>query len=332
MRPSAFAKADTVCIALTKAAVRAVESCTISPKTPAQQRLLGYKLAMLRTFALIALLISFAAPLSAGDLSFACRMEKTARAMATCADAALAATDIDLQAAYESTFAHVDAETASALREDQKKYIADLDRGFESSVWGKAEAPRGAALRDAIAQMRRDADGDPLAALEAQMRERIAFLRSLVPPTSVTGLWKNNDAELLIVHIDPDLSTPPRSAKAGINFGDDDRGHYDATFGLAVYGFAQDQCHFTAMFRAAPEGLRAAGVRNTDPGGEQDIAGKLLIARTTPMALTLTQALPDGAASADQQRVCPHLPALTGPLFHTSLKADQALRLKLEAK
>ena len=65
-----------------------------------------------------------------------------------------------------------------------------------------------------------------------------------------------------------------------MNFGDDDRGHYDATFGMAVYGFGQDQCHFTAVFRAAPEGLRASGVHNTDPGGEQDIAGKLLIART----------------------------------------------------
>jgi hypothetical protein len=287
---------------------------------------------MLRSLAPIALLISLVAPLSAGDLSFACRMEKTARGMATCANPELAAIDLDVQAAFESTFAHVDAETASALREDQKKYFADLDRGFESSVWGKAEPPRGAALRDAIAQMRRGADGDPLSALDAQMRERITFLRSLATPTSVVGLWKNNNAELLIAHVDPDLTAPARSAKAGMNFGDDDRGHYDATFGMVVYGFAQDQCHFTAIFRAAPEGLRASGVHDTDPGGEQDIAGKLLIARMTPMALTLTQPFPDGAPSADQHRVCPREPALTGPLFHTGLKADQAFRLKPEAK
>ncbi len=127
--------------------------------------------------------------------------------MATCADPQLAAADLDLQAAYESTLAQVDAETATALREDQRKYLADLDRGFESSVWGKADPPHGAALRAAIAQMRRGADGDPLAALEAQMRERIAFLRSLASPTSVTGLWKNKNAELLIVHVDPDLTT-----------------------------------------------------------------------------------------------------------------------------
>jgi hypothetical protein len=317
---------------LAKLGASTIGSHKISRNTPAQTRLLSYKLRMLRSLAPIALLISFVAPLSAGDVSFACRMEKTARAMATCANAALAATDLDVQAAFESTFAHVDAETASALREDQKKYLTDLDRGFESAVWGKAEPPRGAALRDAIAQMRRGADGDPLSVLEAQMRERIAFLRSLAPFTSITGLWKNNNAELLIIHVDPDLSPQARNAKGGVNFGDDDRGHYDATFGMALYGFPQDQCHFTAVFRAAPEGLRASGVHNTDPGGEQDIAGKLLIARTTPMALTLTQALPDGVPSADQHRVCPHLPALTGPLFHTGLKADQAFRLKTEAK
>jgi hypothetical protein len=317
---------------LTKADASIVGPQIMSRKTPAQRRLLGYKICMLRTLASTVLLIALAAPLSAGDLSFACRLEKTARAMATCANAELAATDLDVQAAFESTFAHVDAETASALREDQKKYFADLDRGFESSVWGKADPPQGAALRGAISQMRLGADGDPLAALEAQMRERIAFLRSLAPFTSVTGLWKNNNAELLVAHVDPDLSPQARNAKGGVNFGDDDRGHYDATFGMAVYGFGQDQCHFTAVFRAAPEGLRASGVHNTDPAGEQDIAGKLLIARTTPMALTLTQALPDGVTSADQHRVCPRLPALTGPLFHTSLKADQASRLKTETK
>jgi hypothetical protein len=117
-----------------------------------------------------------------------------------------------------------------------------------------------------------------------------------------------------------------------VNFGDDDRGHYDASFGTAIYGFSQEQCHFTAAFRAAPEGLRAPSAHNTDPGAEQDIAGTLLIARTTPMALTLTRVLPNGVSSADQHGVCPHLPVLTGPLFHTSLKADQAFLLTPQAK
>jgi hypothetical protein len=48
------------------------------------------------------------------------------------------------------------------------------------------------------------------------------------------------------------------------------------------------------------------------------------------MALTLSLCLPDGMPPAS--RVCAHLPALTGPLFHTGLKADQAFRLKPEAK
>jgi len=293
---------------------------------------------MLRTLALIlvptaVLLLApvFVAQLSAGDLSFACRMTKSARAMATCADPQLTAVDIDLEAAYESTLARVDAETTTALREDQRKFLADLDRGFENSVWGKADPPHGEALRAAIAQMRRGADGDPLAALEAQMRERIVFLRSLTPPTSVTGLWKNNNAELLIVHVDPDL-TQTRSAKAGVNFGDDDRGHYDVAFGMAVYGFAQDHCHFTAAFRASADGLHAPSAHNADPEVDRDIAGKLLIARAGPAALTLTQASPEGTPSSDRESVCPRVPVLTGPLFHTGLKADQALRLKPDGR
>jgi uncharacterized protein YecT (DUF1311 family) len=312
------------------------------PKIPARYGLSSYKLYMFRTLTLIlasilspaiagtAMLLlapTFVAPAFAGELSFACRMTKTARAMVTCADPQLAATDIDVEAAYESTLARVDAETTSALREDQRKFLADLDRGFESSVWGEAETPRGAALRTAVAQLRRGADGDPLAALEAQMRERIAFLRSLAPPTSVTGLWKNNNAELLILHVDPDLAAQTRSAKAGVSFGDDDRGHYEVTFGMATYGFAQDHCHFTAAFRASADGLHAPSAHNADAGVGQDIAGKLVIARAGPMAVKITQALRDGG-----EWVCPRLPALTGPLFHTSLKADQALRLKPDGK
>jgi len=100
---------------------------------------------------------------------------------------------------------------------------------------------------------------------------------------------------------------------------------------MTVYGFAEDQCHFTAIFRAAPEGLRSPGVRSMDPGGE-DIAAKLIIARSTPMALTLTQAFPDPAPSSKERWICPRLPAMTGALFHTGLKADQAFRLKSEAK
>src|ERR1700691_3768883 len=142
-RPLGFAKADAVC-------KRGPSPRATSRKTPAYDCLLGYKLCMFRAPAMILaatamllLTLAFVAPLSAGELSFACRMTKSARAMATCADPQLAAADIDLEAAYESTLARVDAETTSALREDQRKFIADLDRGFESSVWGKADPPLG---------------------------------------------------------------------------------------------------------------------------------------------------------------------------------------------
>src|ERR1700722_8514427 len=113
MRPLGFAKADAVCM-------RGPSPRSTSRKTPAYCCLLGYKLCMFRTSAMIlaatvTLLLTPAlvAPLSAGELSFACRMIKTARAMATCADPQLAAADVDLEAAYESTLARVDAETTA---------------------------------------------------------------------------------------------------------------------------------------------------------------------------------------------------------------------------
>jgi hypothetical protein len=52
-------------------------------------------------------------------------------------------------------------------------------------------------LRAQVAQLRRGGDYDALAALEAQLRERIAFLRNLTPAASFTGLWKNHDSEFL---------------------------------------------------------------------------------------------------------------------------------------
>ena len=48
--------------------------------------------------------------------------------------------------------------------------------------------------------------------------------------------------------------------------------------------------------------------------------------------LTVAQASPGDGPSSDQHWVCPRQPALTGPLFHTGLKADQAVRLKPDAK
>ena len=87
----------------------------------------------------------------------------------------------------------LDFATAKALREDQRKFLSDIDDGFDAELWGKQEAPEGKELRAQVAQLRRGGDYDALAALEAQLRERIAFLRNLTPAASFTGLWKNHD-------------------------------------------------------------------------------------------------------------------------------------------
>jgi len=278
---------------------------------------------MRRNFASLTLLLLLAAPLAAAP-AFACRTAKSARELAVCADARLAAGDREMAAAWQSAAAHLDADTAKQLREDQKKFLAGLDDGFASAVWGKTGAPQGAALHAAIAQLRWGAAADPFAALAAQMRERIAFLRNLAPATAVTGLWKNHDAELSI-------TAAPLAASTATAFEGTDEGRYDVSFGLTSYGAAKYHCHFTAKFQAAAHGLVATAVRNTDPGAGADIAGKLLIAHGAGRTLTLTETPPDQTTGADPVHVCPRAPALTGPLFHTGLTADQAFRLKPDA-
>src|SRR5580693_3042189 len=171
---------------------------------------------------------AFTAPAAAAEPSFDCRTAKTARELATCNDAKLAAVDCELAAAWREAIGRLDPVTAKALREDQRKFLSDIDDGFDAELWGKQDRPEGKELRTQVAQLRRGGDDDALAALEAQLRERIAFLRNLTPAASVTGLWKNHDSEFLVA--------------AG------DNGRYRATYGNNSFGWAKYQCHFTADF------------------------------------------------------------------------------------
>src|SRR4029077_17254326 len=127
------------------------------------------------------------APLAAADPSFDCRTARTARELATCADARIAAADRELAAGWQNAIAGLDPATVKALRADQKKFLEDLDSGFEGEVWGKQSPPEGKELRAQIARLRRGGDFDALADLEAQLRERLAFLRNLHPPASYAG-------------------------------------------------------------------------------------------------------------------------------------------------
>ena len=250
------------------------------------------------------------APAVAAEPSFDCRTGKTARELATCGDARLAGADRELAAAWREATTRLDPLTAKALREDQRKFLSDIDDGFDAELWGKQDRPEGKELRTQVAQLRRGGDDDALAALEAQLRERIAFLRNLTPAASVTGLWKNHDSEFLVA--------------AG------DNGRYRATYGNTSFGWAKYHCHFTAEFGVsdtADKRLAAPAAHNTDPEVDENTASTLFMARNGA-TLTLSEEIPDNVGDAPLPRICPRGGDFADPFFHTGLRADDARRLK----
>jgi len=273
-----------------------------------RRMMFGFALPLALTVVLVPAFV--AAPARAAEPSFDCRTAKTARELATCNDAKLAAADRELAAAWHEAIARLDAPTAKALREDQRKFLADIDEGFNAELWGKQDPPEGNELRAQVAQLRRGGDDDVLAALEAQVRERIAFLRHLTPPSSVIGLWKNHNSEILVAAAD--------------------NGRYTATFGTTNFGWGKYRCHFTAAFgpqSAADQRLAATAPHNTDAGVDEDSASALFIARDGAL-LTLAEETTDNAGDAKLSRICPRIGEFDEPFFHTSLRAEDARRLK----
>ena len=165
-------------------------------------------------------------------------------------------------------------------------------------------------MRAQIARLRRGGDFDALADLEAQLRERIAFLRNLSPAASYAGLWKNHDSELWLV-------------------ADGGEAHYRATFGATTFGRAKYHCHFTAGFAAADKGFVAAAAHNTGPEVDEDTASTLRMTRSGAMLL-LNEEIPDNAGETKLPRICPRGGDFADPLFHTGLDPDKAYRLKPE--
>ena len=115
-------------------------------------------LALLLVLALLLLPALVAAPARAAEPSFDCRTARTAREIATCGDARLAAADRENAVAWRDAIAHLDAATAKALREDQRKFLSDIDEGFNAELWGKQDPPEGEELRAQVAQLRRGGD------------------------------------------------------------------------------------------------------------------------------------------------------------------------------
>jgi len=257
------------------------------------------------------LLAPVCAAAAAAEPSFDCRTAKTAREFATCGDLKLAAADRELAAAWHEAVARLDPATAKALREDQRKFLSDIDAGFDAELWGKQDPPEGKELRAQIAQLRRGGDYDALAALEAELRERVAFLRHLTPAAPFVGLWKNHNSELLVT---------------AANDGD-----YHASYGTTNFGWAKYHCHFTAAFAAASgaadKRLAAHAPHNTDPEVDDDSASTLFMARDGAL-LTLAEETPDHVGDAQLSRICPRRGEFDEPLFHTGLRAEDARRLK----
>jgi uncharacterized protein YecT (DUF1311 family) len=281
---------------------------------------------MPRLFVAVSLLLLIcAAQASGAEPSFDCGTAKTAREMATCRDAKLAAADRAMAAAWPAAIARLDATTAKALRDDQRQFISAIDDGFDNQLWGKAGPPDSASeRRKAVAALRRGPDDDTpetdaLPTLEAQLNQRAAFLKALTPASAAApfaGLWKNFGGELLI---EPSVMAAARSAP--------DNNAFRVTLGVASFGFAKYQCHFAGVFKLTGDALLAQSAHNNDL--DEDIIDNLRI-RRDGSTVTIDDDVPHQAKGDDPYTICPRVPNLTGPLFHTSLSAAQGHHLKPE--
>jgi len=219
----------------------------------------------------------------------------------------------------------LDATTAKALRDDQRQFISAIDDGFDNQLWGKAGPPDSASeRRKAVAALRRGPDDDTpetdaLPTLEAQLNQRAAFLKALTPASAAApfaGLWKNFGGELLI---EPSVMAAARSAP--------DNNAFRVTLGVASFGFAKYQCHFAGVFKLTGDALLAQSAHNNDL--DEDIIDNLRI-RRDGSTVTIDDDVPHQAKGDDPYTICPRVPNLTGPLFHTSLSAAQGHHLKPE--
>jgi uncharacterized protein len=102
---------------------------------------------MLRTVVPLAPLLLFApslaTPLAAAESSFDCRTARTARELATCADARIAAADRELAAAWQNAIAPLDPATVKALREPIRRTPRRSRQRLRGRGLGQAESTGG---------------------------------------------------------------------------------------------------------------------------------------------------------------------------------------------
>ena len=106
-----------------------------------------------------------------------------------------------------------------------------------------------------------------------------------------------------------------------------DNGHYNATYGTTNFGWGKYRCHFTAAFGPGDPRLVATAPHNTDAGVDEDSASTLFMARDGAL-LTLAEETIDKVGNEKLRRICPRIGEFDEPFFHTSLRAEDARRLK----
>jgi hypothetical protein len=252
---------------------------------------------------LAGLAIALCAPCAVAAPSFDCKTAESARELAVCRDKRLAAAYRALDKAYRAASTHAVAATREALKHDQEEFLNALDFGFPASIWWKTE-PSSEQMRKDIWALKRGGKKDPLADLEAQLNERVLFLRSLSAPDGFAGLWKNFDTELLI--------SPE---------GD----HFLVTYGTYTYGnWSKYECHYTAKFILDGQVLRTERAHNIDRWSNEDVDSHLVIRKAGQM-LELEY------GSESPEPVCVRKTTPSAPLFHTKLRPENAQRLKPRA-
>jgi uncharacterized protein len=81
--------------------------------------------------------------LAAAESSFDCRTARTARELATCADARIAAADRELAAAWQNAIAPLDPATVKALREPIRRNSSKISTAASRRGLGQAESAGG---------------------------------------------------------------------------------------------------------------------------------------------------------------------------------------------
>jgi uncharacterized protein YecT (DUF1311 family) len=190
-----------------------------------------------------------AAPAPAGP-SFDCKTHKAIWEMAVCNLPRLTELDRTLDKSYRGALKGIDGKSQKLLREDQKKFLSGLDRGFSNTLTGGELAgpeEQEKALKEAVA----DSENSAILGLEGELKARIEMLDGAdARRKGFVGIWRNTHAKLVVRE------------------NADKPGTYKGEFRYAMYGWAKYNCVLKLEFSANGKQLSAAGAYNDDAGDD----------------------------------------------------------------